>query len=67
MIAFKTIWTCLWPLQAYCVRGLRPNLNVLEMSLEVGAPYVDCEPFVPEPREKATRCTPARASANLSG
>ena len=43
-----------WPLQVDCVRGFKTKPECFgDASLEVGAPYVDCEPFVHEPREKS--------------
>ena len=43
-----------WPLQVDCVRGFKTKPDCFkDASLEVGAPYVDCAPFVPEPRETA--------------
>ena len=43
-----------WPLQVDCVRGFKTKPECFgDASLEVGAPYVDCAPFVPEPREKS--------------
>ena len=43
-----------WPLQVDCVRGFKTKPDCFkDASLEVGAPYVDCAPFVPEPREKS--------------